>query len=120
MKISWITIYVKNMEESKRFYCYVLGLKIKTEMAPRPGMKICFLDGETIDYELIEGVDKRDAKIGEGISVAFLVKSLDDKIQDLKEKGVENIVGPIQPTPNIRFIFIQDPNGMTIQIAEHL
>jgi len=120
MKISWITIYVKNMEESKRFYCDVIGLKIKTEMNPKPGLKICFLDGETIDYELIEDADHRDVKIGKSITVAFLVEALNKKIHDHKKKGVEKIVGPVQPAPNIRFVFIQDPNGMTIQIAEHL
>ncbi|MBW6457559.1 MAG: VOC family protein [FCB group bacterium] len=120
MNITWITIHVKNMDVSKRFYCDVLGLTVKHEMAPRPGMKICFLDGGTIDYELIEDADHPDITIGESVSVAFLVGSLDKKIDELKKKGVKNIVGPIQPAPTVRFIFIRDPDGMTIQLAEYL
>lgn len=89
-------------------------------MNPKPGVKICFLDGETIDYELIEDVDHRDIKIGESVSAAFLVESLDNKIHDLKKKGITNIIGPIQPIPAVRFIFIRDPDGMTIQIVENL
>jgi lactoylglutathione lyase len=120
MKICWITIHVKNMEASKRFYCDVLGLNIKHEMAPQPGMKICFLDGGTIDYELIEDIEHRDIEIGKSVSAGFMVDSLDEKIADLKNKGVTDIVGPIQPSPMIRFIYIKDPDGMTIQITERV
>jgi len=120
MKISWITIYVKNMDDSKRFYCDVLGLSVKNEMAPRPGMKICFLDGGPIDYELIEDNEHSEINIGESVSAGFMVESLDNTIADLKAKGITNIIGPIQPSPTIRFVFIKDPDGMTIQIAEHL
>jgi lactoylglutathione lyase len=108
------------MDTSKRFYCDVLGLKVKTEMAPQPEMKICFLDGGPIDYELIEDSDHGDIKIGESVSAGFMVESLDQKIQNLKDKGVKHIVGPIQPSPFIRFIYIKDPDGMTIQISERV
>ena len=118
MNITWITIHVKNMDVSKNFYCDVLGLKVKHEMAPRPGMKICFLDGGPIDYELIEDDGHPEIHIGDSVSAGFMVGSLDQTIADLKKKGVENIVGPIQPAPNIRFIFVKDPDGMTIQISE--
>jgi len=120
MKITWITIHVKDMAVSKRFYCDVLGLTVKHEMAPRPGMNICFLDGGPIDYELIEDDGHPEIHIGDSVSVGFRVDSLDEKIADLKKKGVENIVGPIQPTPTIRFIYIKDPDGMTIQISERV
>ncbi|MCF7833074.1 MAG: VOC family protein [Candidatus Marinimicrobia bacterium] len=120
MTITWITIHVTNMDESKRFYCDVLGLKVKHEMAPRPGMKICFLDGGPIDYELIEDDGHPEVNIGASVSAGFRVDSLDQKIADLKKKGVENIVGPIQPAPNIRFIYIKDPDGMGIQISERV
>ncbi len=120
MKITWITIHVKNMDVSKHFYCDVLGLKVKHEMAPRPGMKICFLDGGPIDYELIEDADHRLIHIGDSVSAGFVVDSLDEKIAELKRKGVTKIAGPIQPSPSIRFIYIKDPDGMTIQISEQM
>lgn len=120
MKISWITIYVKNMEASKRFYCDILGLNIKQEMSPQPGMIICFLDGGSIDYELIQDSKHGETKIGGSVSVGFMVDSLNEKICDLKNKGVENIVGPIQPSLVIRFIYIKDPDGMTIHISERI
>ena len=119
MKMTWITINVKNMDDSKHFYCDVLGLSVKNEMVPRPGMKICFLDGGPIDYELIEDDAHPEINIGESVSVGFRVDSLDDTIADLKTKGITRIIGPIQPSPTIRFMYIKDPDGMTIQISEH-
>lgn len=120
MKLCWVTIHVTDMEKSKRFYCEVLGLKIKREFSPRPGFSICFLEGGGADYELIEDASASDqVSFSNSVSVGFLVDSLDEKIADLKGKGVENIIGPIAPSPSDRFIFIKDPDGMTVQIVEH-
>jgi lactoylglutathione lyase len=105
---------------SKQFYCDVLGLTVKHEMAPRPGMKICFLDGGPIDYELIEDAGHRLINIGDSVSVGFRVESLAETIAELKKKGVTEINGPIQPSPDIRFIYVKDPDGMTIQISERV
>ena len=120
MKLCWVTIHVTNMQQSKQFYCDVLGLKIKREFAPREGFSICFLEGNGADYELIEDASVRDeVSFSNSVSVGFLVDSLNEKIADLRSKGVENIIGPIAPSPNDRFIFIKDPDGMTVQIVEH-
>ena len=120
MNISWASIYVKDMNISKQFYCEVLGLKIKHEMSPKPGLNLCFLDGGNIDYELIEDANRSEIKMSDSVTICFMTESLDSKIKDLKDKGVADIVGPFQPSPHTRFIFIQDPNGMKIQIAEQL
>ena len=120
MKLCWVTIHVTDMQQSKHFYCDVLGLKIKREFAPGDGFKICFLEGNGADYELIEDASARDeVSFSNSVSVGFLVDSLDEKMADLRSKGVENIIGPIAPSPNDRFIFIKDPDGMTVQIVEH-
>ena len=36
----------------------------------------------------------------------------------LNEKNIPILKGPIQPNPNIKFIYIKDPNGMNIQLVE--
>ena len=109
------------MEESKKFYCDTIGLKVKTEFSPRPGMRICFLDGGPVDYELIENVEDGDEQpFNKRVSVGFRVDALDAKIEALKNKGITPITGPIQPSPDIRFIFISDPDGMTVQLVEQL
>ena len=121
MHICWVTIHVSNMEESKKFYCDVIGLKVKTEFSPRPGMRICFLDGGTTDYELIENSDDgNEQPFSKRVSVGFQVDALDAKIEVLKNKGITAITGPMQPSPTTRFIFITDPDGMMVQLVEQL
>ena len=118
MKISWITIYVRDMEESLQFYTQILGLEVKRTFSAGPGMEICFMEGNGTDLELIFNTEHKDVAYGQDISVGFTVESLDDTIAYLKEKGITRIIGPVSPDPGIRFIFIFDPNGLKIQLAD--
>lgn len=48
MKITWVTLSVKDMEESLRFYQEIVGLNIVNRFPAGPGVEIVFLgDGET-------------------------------------------------------------------------
>ncbi|MFA5302008.1 MAG: VOC family protein [Bacteroidales bacterium] len=118
MKISWITIYVRDMDESLQFYTQILGLEIKRTFSAGPGMEICFLEGNGTDLELICDTEHKDIACGQDISIGFEVESLKETMADLKEKGMTQITGPISPNPSISFIFITDPNGLKIQLAE--
>jgi lactoylglutathione lyase len=46
------------------------------------------------------------------------VESLEKMMELLKKKGIEVIEGPYSPNPSMSFIYIQDPNGMKIQLIE--
>ncbi len=118
MKICWITIYVRDMEESLKFYTQILGLEVKRTFSAGPGMEICFLEGNGTDLELICDAEHKRVTYGQDISVGFTVDSLDQTIAGLIEKGITRITGPISPNPSISFIFITDPNGLKIQLAE--
>ncbi len=50
---------------------------------------------------------------------SFEVASLDEQIKLLEKKGLE-LKGPIQPNPNVRFIYVKDPNGVSIQFVENI
>lgn len=118
MKASWITIYVKDMEESLKFYTEIIGLEIAHRSSPQKGMDIAFLNAGGIQVELICDSNKSEISIGNDVSLGFTVQSLESTIEELKEKGVNSIIGPIKPIPQISFIFIFDPNGFKIQLAE--
>ncbi|HOO69759.1 MAG TPA: VOC family protein [Bacteroidales bacterium] len=118
MKICWITMYVRDMKESLQFYTQILGLEVKRTFSAGPDMEICFLEGNGTDLELIYDPEHKTVAYGQDISVGFIVESLEDTISGLKEKGITRITGPISPNPSISFIFITDPNGLKIQLAE--
>ncbi len=120
MKFCWTTLSVKNMEESLRFYEEIVGLSLNKRFIAGPGMEIAFLgDGDT-KIELIYNQDKSDVEVGPDISWGFEVKSVDEMIDYLKDKGVELESGPIQPNPHTKFFFIKDPNGLMIQFVENM
>ena len=118
MKFLWTTLLVDNMDESLKFYEDIVGLKMVDRFPAGPGMEISFLgEGET-KVELIcnEKLKKLDA--GSRVTLGFKVESLEEKINFIKEKGINIITGPIQPNPSIKYFIIKDPNGVKIQFVE--
>ena len=120
MKFCWSTLKVKNMEESLKFYEEVVGLKVDKRFKAGPNMEIVFLgDGET-KVELICVENNNEINIGNDISLGFEVKSVDEMMNFVKEKGIAIEGGPFQPNPHIKFFYIMDPNGLKIQFVENI
>ncbi|HZK33611.1 MAG TPA: VOC family protein [Tissierellaceae bacterium] len=118
MKYCWSTLRVRDLDESIRFYSEIIGLKIQRKINQGDDIEICFLgEGET-KIELINDNEYNSDCTGEGISIGFEIESLDEFIDFLKEKSIKVHSGPFSPNPNIRFLYITDPNGYKVQIVE--
>jgi lactoylglutathione lyase len=111
------------MEASIAFYRDVLGLKLNRKMNPIPGTEIAFLglgglgSGET-EVELIHSAQNPEPKQGKDISIGFMVPSVEKAMTELREKGISRISGPFQPNPMVKFIYIDDPDGVKVQLVE--
>ena len=101
------------MEESLKFYNGLLGIKIFRRFSPNPGVNIAMV-GEKYGpkIELICSENNNSKIQSRGISIGFEVKSLD--------KAVAIKKGPVSPSPKVRFFFIEDPDGVEIQIVENM
>ena len=120
MSFCWVTIHVKDMKESLRFYQEIVGLGVNKKFVPAPEMEIAFLgDGET-QVELIYSEENMDINLSEDMSLGFNVDSVDEKMELIKEKGLKIHSGPFQPNPSTRFFFVLDPNGLKIQFVENI
>lgn len=120
MKFCWVTIIVKNMEESLRFYQDIVGLKINRRFEAGPGVEIVFLgnkEGET-QVELIYNEHIQNIDVGKDISFGFLVDSVEAQMNFVEEKGIEIHDGPFQPNPGTRFFYVLDPNNIRVQFVE--
>lgn len=120
MKFCWTTIMVNNMDESLKFYEEIVGLMVNRRFEAGPGKEIAFLgEGET-QVELIKDESIEKVNIGEDISMGFEVKSVEEMMKFVKNKGLELESGPIQPNPHIQFFYVKDPNGVNIQFVENM
>ncbi|MFO7978825.1 MAG: VOC family protein [Bacteroidales bacterium] len=120
MKFCWTTIQVCDMKESLAFYQGILELEVNRKTQPAPGVELVFLGHGDTQIELICDQTSGRPTFSESLSLGFEVPSLDQFIGRLQEKGIALESGPVQPAPFIRFAFIRDPNGLKIQLVEHL
>lgn len=120
MKFCWVTINVKNMEESLSFYQNIVGLEIQRRMKPMGGTEIVFVGSGDTEIELIRNEKNTACSYGNDISLGFKVESLDKTIEFLKGKKIPIHAGPFQPNPTIKFLYVLDPNGLRIQFVEDI
>lgn len=122
MKFGHVTIYVKNLEESVRFYEEIVGLEITRKFPGGPGVEIVFLgDGSgRTEVELIKDDKVTDIDLGKSISLGFEVDELEKTLKFVAGRGYDSEGGIIQPTPNVKFFFIKDPNGLKVQFIEYI
>jgi lactoylglutathione lyase len=107
------------MEESLKFYEEIVGLQVDRRYHAGPEREIVFLgDGDT-KIELISNGEVKDVSVGQDISLGFEVKSVEEKVEFVKQNGVEPITGLLQPNPHVRFFYVLDPNGLKIQFVEN-
>jgi lactoylglutathione lyase len=118
MKFLWVTINVKNMEESIAFYSDLLGLKMTKRFPAGPGVEIAFMgngaDGETL-VELL--ADSSAANHGESVAIGFAVNSVAEMLDKIKSKSIPVHSGPIE-TPGSIFFTVKDPNGLNVQLFQ--
>jgi lactoylglutathione lyase len=118
MEFCWVTINVKDMEQSLAFYRDVVGLRVDRKMKPMPGTEIAFLGNGGTEVELIRNEKNSDCQYGKDISLGFVVDSVERAMVEMKEKGVTIHSGPFQPNPQVKFFYVLDPNGLRVQFVE--
>lgn len=99
LKVDHIGIAVKDLEQAKKFYTEVLGMKaMGEEVVEQQKVKVCFIPTGDSEVELLEStapdgpIAKFIEKNGEGIQhIALRVDNIENALADLKEKGVRLI-----------------------------
>ncbi|WP_349667464.1 VOC family protein [Lacrimispora sp.] len=117
MKFCWTTIHVKSLEESIQFYHNIIGLGIVNQFEAGPNIKIAML-GEP-GNALIELIEQNGiSQESKGLSIGFEVPSIEEAMEHLKQNQIEIKSGPFSPAPSTTFFFVEDPNGLEVQIVQ--
>lgn len=114
MKMVHITIHTAKLSESVEFYQNILGMDVQAQFQGVGGKSIVFLANQESDVR-IELIEDEAYDSGAGISVGFQVEDVEATHKWMEDRGL-NPSPVLHPNMNTRFFFVQDPNGVSIQI----
>ena len=110
--IDHLNFFVKDLDESVKFYCELFGLEEKEKGKANWGpYKIIGKDNVHLCI-----YEKPDLKIGEGVNhFGFNVANFDEIISHCKKMNVEHYKYDWEKS---RSVYITDPNGYEIELSE--
>jgi lactoylglutathione lyase len=118
-------IRVRDLEASVRFYTTLLGMKERSRNTATAGRGIVVElvneedGGNTLELNYYEKGSPFDTKyeVGEGLDhLAFVVKDLDIALAEAKKVGYSAV--QIMQEPGSRYAYIEDPNGIWIELCQ--
>lgn len=119
---------VKDMERSLKFYQEIMELKIICKLTGESVMggeiTLAYLGvNNTPQIELIYRPGQtKEVKMGNKLShIGFIVDSLDDKVKELKNKGIRFELKPTTPEYDVgvnQIAMIKDTEGVIIELLE--
>ena len=124
MQLLHTMIRVGDLNESMKFYCEKLGMKLlRKEDFPGGKFTLAFVGyGDEKDHTVVELTHNWDTKsydIGTGFGhLAIGVPDAYKACDDLKKKGVEFTKEPHSPRPGIKICFLRGPQGISIELLD--
>lgn len=121
MRWDHVAIKTADIERSLHFYCGVLGLQRKEEVEIL-GKTFYFIGNESISIEIEQGApgeDRAQPRLQTGLyHIALVVDDVAGLVERLRSQGVSVVVEPVATRPDRRVAFIEDPDGVLIQLIE--
>ena len=118
MKVKNAVIAVEDLDKSASFYTEILGMNETRRFSPRPGLTIAFFQGEgEATIELIEGEENGKKGL---FMVGMEVEDMEAELANLKTNGVVLTRGPFSAPGGPRIAFLEGPDGVEIELIEHV
>lgn len=121
MRFDHVGIKSKDIKKSVDFYTRILGFEVLEEVEVLNSI-YTFVGDETTRIEIEQAApnDKMiDVNTQYGLyHIAFIVKDIDSLAERLKKDGVKFIMEPIQLREDRKIAFIEDPDGVRIQLID--
>jgi lactoylglutathione lyase len=125
MRILHTMIRVNDLEESKRFYCEALGMRVLREREyPEGKFSLCFIgygsENETAAIELTYNWGRSTYTLGDAFGHVAIgtadVRAACDRVRAAGGK-VTREPGPMKYSETV-MAFVEDPNGYKIELIE--
>ena len=118
MHFCWVTLPVSDLNASISFYHGVLGLPIDSRHSA-PGVEMVMLgQKDRPKIELICTPQSQGKAMASDMTVGIAVESMDDAVALMEHHQVPVLRGPVSPAPGACFLFVRDPDGYEVQLAE--
>ena len=123
MRFSHVSITVKNIDDSIKFYRDVIGLEVESRrQIPENNAEIAFLSDKVNDVriELTYWKEKADWTSGDELDhLAFSVPDMDEAVKRFRKLNVEIAKEPYSLKGSTsKIAFIKDPNEIWIELIE--
>jgi len=121
VRFDHIGIKSHDIEKSLDFYTRILGFQI-LERIDLVGRSFYFIGNDDTRIEIEDanpGDVRLDCSTGYGLyHIALVVTDIDSLAERLKKEGVTFLMDPIQLREDRKIAFIQDPDGVHIQLID--
>lgn len=117
MRYAHTTIIVSDIEKSIKFYEEVAGITIRNKFSAG-GKTLAFLsdkEGDT-QIELIQDENEKPYS-GSGISLGFAVENVEEYMEKMNSMGYKT-TDIISPNPKTKFFYVNDLDGLKIQLIQ--
>ncbi len=124
MTISYVVLFVKDMEKTLEVYRDAIGLEVSTRYQEGNDDVVFVVEKgkePMKDDTLLEIVcNPEKAKVLDSVFLGFEVKSLEETAEKLKKAGMRVINEPYSPGPDVSIITMSGPDGETIELMQNL
>ncbi len=121
MKWDHVGIKTSDMEKSLHFYCNILGLE-RIEDLDIGGKPFIFVGNDSILIEIEDGNpgdEQANPRTQTGLyHLAFIVEDVKGMVERLKSENVPIALEPLSTRPGRLVAFVEDPDGVFIQLIE--
>jgi lactoylglutathione lyase len=117
MKLNWVTLRVSDLEKSLTFYNGLLNVGVSARFGDENHQIVMLGEADAAKIELICEPGAKVENPGNGVSIGLEADDLDKLVGELKDRGYR-VTGPVSPNPHIRFFFVQDPDGYSVQLVK--
>ena len=119
--LSYVILYVRDLEASAAFYRDVVGLPFKLRDAGYAE----YVTGETrfglLEHTRASDLIRREpTEGGQAGEVLFLVDDVDAEAERLRGPGVEFLAGPADRPWGHRTLHLLDPDGFVVELAQEI